>query len=99
MFKKLIALAALLPGLSLAQESPSTNRPLCSKLDTVLQAIMISEFKELPVWVGDAEKGVKLALVANEKTKTWTMILYDDKTACIMLAGEGYRSFLHDNKK
>ena len=58
---------------------------VCSDLKSVIEYVS-SEFVEVPFWVGKDENS-KYVLMVNTSTKTWTMIEYDDKVACIIGSG------------
>lgn len=40
----------------------------------------------MPAWVGKDE-GSKYVLMANEKTKTWTIVQFNDQVACVLGTG------------
>jgi hypothetical protein len=47
------------------------------------------EYGEKIVWVGkDVNNGTYVSLYKNETTGTWTMIQYDNRTGCVLSAGE-----------
>lgn len=94
MIRRFLIGCLLLPVVSLAQQPVIINaKMLCNETKIVLAEIAKSEYREVPMWVGDISKesNLKLAIVANEKTKTWTIIQYNDEITCIMSVGEGYR--------
>lgn len=97
MFKKILLGLLLLPAVSLAQPVTVERSVICNRTDLVLAEIAKSEYKEHPVWIGEAGKTVKVAVVVNEKTKTWTIIQYNESIACLLTAGEGY-NFLKEKK-
>ena len=59
----------------------------CSDAQTVMN-YFTDVFKETPVWVGKTVHNTHITLLANRETKSWTMIEYDTKLACVLGAGE-----------
>lgn len=93
MFQKFLAVCVLLPAVSMAQPVVIDTKVICNSTKSVLAEIAKSDYKELPLWVGEINKqsGTKLAIVANEKTGTWTLLQYNEDVACLLSIGEGYR--------
>lgn len=94
--KQLLAGILLAPSLLFAQ--PVTlNKPVtCVGSKELLDAIMNSNQPEKPVWTGRDEIS-RYALFLDEKTGSWTLIQFDDKTGCII--GFGDKSMLIQPKK
>jgi len=59
---------------------------LCSDLKTVIENIS-GNYVEVPFWNGK-DSVSKYILMVNEKTKSWTFIQYNDKSACILGTGD-----------
>lgn len=99
MIKNLMAILLLLPAISMAQPIILNNRMLCNETRIVLSEISKSEHKEVPLWIGEVSKedNIKVAIVANEKTGSWTLLQYNEVVTCIMAVGEGFR--FADKKK
>jgi hypothetical protein len=80
----------LVLGLAVAQ-SVTVQKPLeCADTATLLRGLSGSEYKEQPIWFG-IEPGVtvsRYSLFVNEETKTWTLIQFDEKIACVLGTGE-----------
>lgn len=71
-----------------AQNIIDLTKPLkCSDAQTVMN-YFTDVFKETPVWVGKTVHNTHITLLANRETKSWTMIEYDTKLACVLGAGE-----------
>lgn len=71
-----------------AQEIIDLTKPLkCSDAQTVMN-YFTDVFKETPVWVGKTVHNTHITLLANRETKSWTLIEYDSKLACVLGAGE-----------
>ena len=78
----------LLPALALAQPVTVEKPLVCEKTEKVIESLQNGQYKENPSWVGYDEKS-RYALFVNEKTRTWTMIQFNEKIACILGVGEG----------
>jgi len=71
-----------------AQNIIDLTKPLkCSDAQTVMN-YFTDVFKETPIWVGKTVHNTHITLLANRETKSWTMIEYDSKLACVLGAGE-----------
>ena len=71
-----------------AQNIIDLTKPLkCSDAQTVMN-YFTDVFKETPVWVGKTVHNTHITLLANRETKSWTLIEYDSKLACVLGAGE-----------
>jgi hypothetical protein len=88
--KYLLLLALLVVGLTVAQ-SVTVQKPVdCVNTETLFQGLIGSDYKEKPIWLG-VEPGTtlsKYSLFVNEQTKTWTLIQFDEKMACVLGTGE-----------
>ena len=81
-------LFCLISTIANAQEIIDLTKPLkCSDAQTVMNYFTVV-FKETPVWVGKTVHNTHIALLANKQTRSWTMIEYDTKLACVLGAGE-----------
>jgi hypothetical protein len=80
----------LVLGIAVAQ-SITVQKPVeCVDTATLLQGLIGSDYKEKPIWLG-VESGASLpkySLFVNEQTKTWTLIQFDEKIACVLGTGE-----------
>jgi hypothetical protein len=80
----------LVLGLAVAQ-SVTVQKPIeCADTATLLRGLSGSDYKERPIWLGiDPSSTVsKYSLFVNEETKSWTLIQFDDKIACVLGTGE-----------
>ena len=67
----------------------------CAPLSFVLEALAKSDYEEMPVWIGQQEN-THYSLFVGGKTKTWTLIQFDEKVACVL--GSGLNSkMIYDN--
>ena len=74
-----------------AAQSVTVQKPVeCVNTETLFQGLIGSDYKEKPIWLG-IEPGAtlsKYSLFVNEQTKTWTLIQFDAKMACVLGTGE-----------
>jgi hypothetical protein len=86
----LLPLALLVVGLAAAQ-SVTVQKPVeCADTQTLFRGLIGSDYKEKPIWLG-VESGAtlpKYSLFVNEQSKTWTLIQFDGKIACVLGTGE-----------
>jgi len=80
----------LVLGIAVAQ-SVTVQKPIeCADTATLLRGLSGSEYKEKPIWWG-IEPGAtvsRYSLFVNEETKSWTLIQFDEKIACVLGTGE-----------
>jgi len=72
----------------------------CVDAETLFQGLIGSDYKEKSIWMG-IESGANLpkySLFVNEQTKTWTLIQFDDKIACVLGTGEGSTQIFYGPK-
>ena len=89
--RELLLGVLLLPALAIAQPVTVEKPVICDKTEKVIEGLQKGQYKETPYWVGQDDKS-KYALFSNEKTRTWTMIQFNENIACIIGAGEGSRA-------
>ena len=88
--KYLLLLVALVIGIVTAQ-SVTVQKPVeCVNTETLFQGLISSNYKEKPIWLGIQSDAPlpKYSLFVNEQTKTWTLIQFDAKMACVLGTGE-----------
>jgi hypothetical protein len=91
---KSILVTVLLGLSSIVYAQPfQLEKPLvCGETASLMEVLRGSEFKEIPFWFGaDSDSANKFMMVVNEKTKTWTMIQFTGKVACILGSGDSYK--------
>ena len=64
-----------------------TKAMKCSEPQTVMN-FFVEKHKEIPIWVGRSVHNSYVTLLMNKETRSWTVIEYDDKVACVLGAGE-----------
>jgi hypothetical protein len=71
-----------------AQEIVDLVKPLkCSDAESVMTFFNIN-YQEVPLWVGKTTTNTHITLLVNRETRSWTMIEYDARMACVLGAGE-----------
>jgi hypothetical protein len=81
-------LFCLISSIARAQEIIDLQKPLkCSDAQVVMN-YFVDIHKETPVWVGKSVHDTHITLLMNPATRSWTMIEYGDKIACVLSAGE-----------
>lgn len=68
----------------------------CDKNGGIIKLIT-TEYKEKPIILGTGPDDIKVVLVANEKTKTWTIVAIKDDLTCILALGTDLTTF--NNKR
>ncbi len=79
----------LLPAVALAQPVTVEKPVICEDVKVLLPALVGNDYKEVPIWSGKDETS-RYALLANEKTGSWTFIQYNKQIACILGVGENH---------
>jgi hypothetical protein len=89
--KKLLTVAflfCLTSSIATAQEIIDLNKAMkCSDPQKVMN-YFVDTHKETPVWVGKTVHNSHITLLMNKETRSWTMIEYDARLACVLGAGE-----------
>ena len=80
-------LFCLISSIAHAQQIIDLQKPLkCSDAQVVMN-YFVDTHKEIPVWVGKSVHNTNVTLLMNQETRSWTMIEYDDRLACVLGAG------------
>lgn len=88
MRKTIITLTLLFSTTTFAQEVINLTKSIkCSNAESVMQ-YFTEQYKEMPVWVGKTTNGTHVTLLINKEKRSWTLIEYDSKLACILGAGD-----------
>ena len=81
-------LFCLISSIAHAQEIIDLQKPLkCSDAQVVMN-YFVDTHKETPVWVGKTVHNSHITLLMNRETRSWTVIEYDARLACVLGAGE-----------
>lgn len=71
-----------------AQGIVELTKPMkCSEVENVMN-YFLDNHKETPIWVGKTVHNTYITLLANKDSRSWTMIEYDSRLACVLGAGE-----------
>lgn len=95
--RKFLLGVLLLPAFVLAQPVTVEKPVVCEKTEKVIETLQNGQYKELPTWIGYDDKS-RYALFVNTKTKTWTIIQFNETIACVVGAGEGSRQIFNGPK-
>jgi hypothetical protein len=76
-------------SLASAQEIVELSKKVkCSELVNVLD-YFATTFKENPIWAAKTSNNTYVTLLANNDTKSWTLIEYSSVVACVLAVGLG----------
>lgn len=84
--KNLLTTLLITASISAVAQTEPLTQPPCDEINVVLGALMIG-YKEQPIWAGRTDKGMTYGIFANTKEKSWSLIQYNDKMACLILNG------------
>jgi hypothetical protein len=85
----LIFLTSLVCLTAIAQPMTTKKEVYCDKTSNLISILQGEDFEETPIWFGKGEgKAPNYSLLVNQKTKTWTMIQFNNDTACVIGSGE-----------
>jgi len=88
---RLFLILILLVSSQASAQSIQINKPVtCDSTLLVFQALL-EQAGEKPIWAGkgDGVDTSKTVILANEKTKSWTIIQFDKNMACVLGSGVG----------
>ena len=87
--RKVAFVVALFASASQAQEVIRLNKEMkCSNAEFLMNEFT-QNYGESPIWVGKTDHGTHITLLVNKIKKTWTIIEYNAKLACVLGVGEG----------
>ncbi len=87
--KYFLLLALLIPVLVSAQPIIVQKPVTCVESKMLLQGLAGNDYKETPMWLG-IEPGAevpKYSVFVNQQTRTWTIVQFNDKLACVLGTG------------
>jgi hypothetical protein len=90
--KKLLALV-LITGSVWAEPTTIKKEVVCDSAEVVFKALSSADYQEKPVWLGagtENERLINYSLWVNTSAKTWTIVQFNNKIACILGTGEAY---------
>ena len=81
-------LFCLISSIAHAQEIIDLTKPRkCSDASSVMN-YFVDIHKETPIWVGKSVHNTHITVLMNRETRSWTVIEYDTRLACVLGAGE-----------
>jgi hypothetical protein len=81
-------LFCLISSIAHAQEIVDLQKQLkCSRAESVMNFFK-DNYQETPLWVGKTATGTHITLMVNRETRSWTMIEYDARLACVLGTGD-----------
>ena len=81
-------LFCLISSIAHAQQIIDLNKAMkCSDAQVVMN-YFVETHKETPIWVGKSVHNTHITLLMNRETRSWTVIEYDTRLACVLGAGE-----------
>jgi len=88
MRKTITAITLLISSTTFAQEVINLTKELkCSNAEVVMNHFA-ENYGEKPVWVGKTTFNTHITLMVNKEKRSWTIIEYDSRLACVLGAGE-----------
>lgn len=87
--KCLAFLFCLISTVAIAKPFKVDRELICDDIGEALK--MLPEFNEEIVWQGKNEKGLINILTLNPQTQTWSMLVTDGKTVCLLDFGKGFQ--------
>lgn len=88
-----LALLSILfvPFMAFAEEPVTVNKEVVCTNTTTMFAAVRATYGEQPIWHGDAESEGSIVITANPTTNSWSIIQYNEKVACLLEVGNGFR--------
>jgi hypothetical protein len=94
MLKYLVLSVAMFSCVTFAEPTEQNKTVMCDSSKNVIPFLQ-SEFNEYAMFVGDVplaeSKTAYVGVTVNPETQTWTVILFDKNTTCILESGEGFK--------
>lgn len=87
----LFPILILLVPLLASAEPIQINKPVTCENTLLIFQALLEQAGEKPIWVGkgDGTDTSKTVILANEKTKSWTIVQFDKNMACVLGSGVG----------
>jgi hypothetical protein len=91
--RKLILLTALLLShTAFSQEVINLSKEMkCSNAEFVMNHFA-ENYGEVPIWAGKTDFNTHVTLMVNKEKRTWTLVEYDARIACVLGAGQSSSS-------
>ena len=92
MRKTITAIALLISTTTFAQEVINLSKEMkCSNAEFVMNHFA-ENYGEKPVWAGKTTFNTHVTLMVNKEKRSWTLIEYDSRIACVLGAGDSSSS-------
>jgi hypothetical protein len=88
--RNLILGVLLLPALAYAQPVTVEKPIVCDTTKVVIETLTGNEYKEQPFWMGN-DTSSRYVILVNEKTKTWSLVQFNNNIACVLGTGENHK--------
>jgi hypothetical protein len=89
--KYIFAALCLISAVAHAQLSEYERKLTCGKTQFVI-SVLTQNAQEKPIWAGaDPQTETQTMILQNTRTLTWTVVQYDQTTACVLQSGTGFR--------
>ena len=90
--KFIISSIALVSAAAFAAPAEVEIKVMCDNASEMLPWFK-AEHGEEPIWIGSADsvRGTQAALVVNTETRTWSIVMYNNDTACLLGSGEKFK--------
>jgi hypothetical protein len=86
----IILLSLVITPSVIAETFTVSGNMTCDNNGTIIKEIT-KEYNEQPIAIGKSSAEVTMALLYNEKTKTWTIIGLTGNATCVLAAGTDLR--------
>jgi hypothetical protein len=87
----LIFLTSLACLTAVAQPMTTKKEVYCDKTSKLISILQSEDYEESPIWFGKSEGNApNYSLLVNQKTKSWTIIQFNNDTACVIGTGESH---------
>jgi hypothetical protein len=81
----------LVPFMAFAEVPVTVNKEVVCTKPSIMFAAVRTTYGEQPIWHGDAEGESSVVITANPTTNSWSIIHYNEKVACLLEVGKGFR--------
>jgi hypothetical protein len=86
---RFLPILILLSPLLASAEPIQINKPVTCENTLLIFQALLEQAGEKPIWVGkgDGVDTSRTVILANEKTKSWTIVQFDKNMACVLGSG------------
>jgi hypothetical protein len=86
---RFLPILILLSPLLASAEPIQINKPVTCENTLLIFQALVEQAGEKPIWVGkgDGVDTSRTVVLANEKTKSWTIVQFDKNMACVLGSG------------